>query len=109
MPEKISFKPSPIALKRKFIRKYLLSNGLEAWGYLNAHISLPGEFMMCVLGIKGVTFFRWKNLNESYTIEINYEDITEDFLECCLKRYLFEVKHRKKQKALDSIKGDFND
>lgn len=109
MPEKISFKPSPIALKRKFIRKYLISKGLVAWGYLNAHISLPNEYMMCAMFPEAIVFFRWKNIKESYTIEMKYEDITEDVLECCLKRYLFEVKHRKQQKAFNSIQGDFND
>lgn len=109
MLEKISFNQNPVATKRKNIRKYLLSKGLVAWGYLDAHISLPHEYMMCALFPEAVVFFRWKNIKESYTIEMKYEDITEEILDCCLKRYLFEVKHRKQQKALNSIKEDFND
>lgn len=109
MPEKILFKPNPVASKRKDIRKYLLSKGLVACGYLDAHISLPNEYMMCALFPEVVVFFRWKNIKESYTVEMKYEDITEEVLECCLKRYVFEVKHRKQQRALNSIKGDFND
>lgn len=110
MPEKISHKNKiPASTYRKNIRNYLLSKGLVAWGYLNAHISLPNEYMMCALFPEVVVFFRWKNIKESYTVEMKYEDITEEVLECCLKRYVFEVKHRKQQKALNSIKGDFND
>ena len=109
MPEKILFKPNPLSTKRKYIRKYLVSKGLVAWGYLDAHISLPNEYMMCALFPTEVVFFRWKNIKESYTIEMKYEDITEEILECCLNRYLFEVKHRKQQKELNNIQGDFND
>lgn len=106
MNEKI-FKPSPIARKRKFIRNYLTSKGLEAWGYLDANISLPNQYMMCAMFPEKVVFFRWKNIKVQYYIEMKYEDINEEVLDCCLKRYLFEVKHRNKQKALDSIQGDF--
>ena len=98
-----------IATYRRNIRNYLKSKGLVAWGYLDAHISLPNEYMMCALFPEAVVFFRWKNIKESYMIEMKYEDITEEILDCCLKRYLFEVKHRIQQKALNSIQGDFSD
>ena len=111
MLEKISFKQKQLAIStcRRKIRKYLLSKGLVAWGYLDAHISLPNQYMMCALFPTAVVFFRWKNIKESYTIEMKYEDITEEILDCCLKRYLFEVKHRNQQKALNNIQGDFSD
>ena len=111
MPEKILSKQKQLSIStyRRKIRKYLLSKGLVAWGYLDAHISLPNEYMMCALFPTEIVFFRWKNIKESYTVEMKYEDITEEILECCLKRYLFEVKHRKQQKALNNIQGDFND
>jgi hypothetical protein len=111
MPEKILSKQKQLSIStyRRKIRKYLISKGLVAWGYLDAHISLPNEYMMCALFPTEVVFFRWKNIKESYTVEMKYEDITEEILDCCLNRYLFEVKHRKQQKELNNIQGDFND
>lgn len=111
MPKQTSIKQKQIAIStcRRKIRNYLLSKGLVAWGYLDAHISLPNQYMMCALFPETVVFFRWKNIKESYSIEMKYEDISEEVLECCLKRYLFEVKHRKQQKALNNIQGDFSD
>lgn len=111
MPEKISIKQKQIAIStyRRKIRKYLLSKGLVAWGYLDAHISLPNEYMMCALGVTGVTFFRWKNQKDMYTIELPFEKITEELLDCYVKRYEMELKLHKMRIKLTQLDQDFND
>jgi len=110
MPEKISHKnKTPASTYRKNIRNYLLSKGLVAWGYLNAHISLPNEYMMCALGVDSVTFFRWKNKKDMYTIELPFDQITEEILDCYIKRYEMELKIHKININLTKINQDFND
>lgn len=111
MPEKISIKQKQIAIStyRRKIRNYLLSKGLVAWGYLDAHISLPNEYMMCALGVTGVTFFRWKNQKDMYTIELPFEKITEELLDCYVKRYEMELKLHKMRIKLTQLDQDFND
>lgn len=110
MPEKISHKNKiPASTYRKNIRNYLLSKGLVAWGYLNAHISLPNKYMMCALGVDGVVFFRWKNKKDMYTIELPFEKITEEILDCYVKRYVMELKLHEIRKNLIKLDKDFND
>ena len=111
MPKLTSLKQKQISVAnyRRNIRNYLKSKGLVAWGYLDAHISLPNEYLMCALGVTGVTFFRWKNQKDMYTIELPFEDITEEILDCYIKRYEMELKLHKMRKNLTNLNEDFND
>lgn len=108
MPKKISHKNQiKASTYRKNIRNYLLSKGLVAWGYLNSNISLPNEYMMCELGVDGVVFFRWKNKKDMYTIELPFYMITEEILDCYIKRYEMELKLHKINKNLTNLEQDF--
>ena len=109
IPTSLKRKQISVAHYRRTIRNYLKSKGLVAWGYLDAHISLPNEYLMCALGTCGVVFFRWKNQKDMYTIELPFEKITEEILDCYLKRYLMELKLHKMRKNLTKLGEDFHD